>query len=99
VTGLVINITSPGFGTDSAQEPSGAEFIVFSCLLTNGKKNYFPKSFGFEKKFYYILNISVKNTVLHCCQNLSDLGCEFWHRVCAQLQARPWQLARGSVGC
>ena len=57
VTGLVINITSPGFGTDSVQESSGAEFIAFSYLLTKKKrekkereKNYFPKSFGFEKE-------------------------------------------------
>ena len=60
VTGLVINITSPGFGTDSVQESSGAEFIAFSHLLTKKKrekkrkkkkiKNYFPKTFGFEKE-------------------------------------------------
>jgi hypothetical protein len=38
VIGLVINITSPGFGTDSAQEFSGAEFVNLFYLLTKKKK-------------------------------------------------------------
>jgi hypothetical protein len=35
VTGLEINITYPGCGIDSAQEPSGADFIALSYPKTN----------------------------------------------------------------
>jgi len=58
VTGLVINITCPGFGTDSAQEPSGTEFVAFSYLLTKKKETSCQKVLVLENNFF-ISSISV----------------------------------------